>query len=86
MRILTLTLMAVLAFSMTGPARAQTYNPDYPVCLHVYGNPTYYQCDFTSIPQCAQTASGRAAQCVVNPYFANAAEPIGPRHRRHRHN
>jgi hypothetical protein len=26
----------------------------------------------------------RAAQCVINPYFANAEKPMGPRHRRHR--
>ncbi|WP_425305232.1 hypothetical protein [Bradyrhizobium erythrophlei] len=31
---------------------------------------------------CAGTASSRAAQCVPNPYFANAEEPVGPRHRR----
>jgi hypothetical protein len=50
----------------------------------VYGPITYYDCRYTSLPQCAASASGRAAQCVINPYFANAEEPMGPRHRRHR--
>jgi hypothetical protein len=85
MRILALAILAMLAVSTTSPARAQTYDPNFPVCLHVFGDPTYYECQFTSLPQCARTASGRAAQCVVNPYFASAAEPVGPRHRRHRH-
>jgi hypothetical protein len=85
MRILALAILAMLAVSATGSARAQTFDPNYPVCLHVFGDPTYYECQFTTLPQCALTASGRAAQCVVNPYFANAAGPVGPRHRRHRH-
>ena len=85
MRILALAILAMLAVSATGSARAQTFAPNYPVCLHVFGDPTYYECQFTTLPQCALTASGRAAQCVVNPYFANAAGPVGPRHRRHRH-
>ena len=58
---------------LPAPARAQTYDPNYPVCLHVYGPIDYYDCSYTSLPQCAASASGRAAQCVVNPYFANAA-------------
>ena len=84
MRILALAILAIATVSIASPARAQTYDPDYPVCMHVYGDPTYYECHFTSLPQCAATASGRAAQCVINPYFANAEEPMGPRHRRNR--
>lgn len=71
--------------SAAAPARAQTYAPGYPVCLHVYGPINYYECRYTSLPQCNATASGRAAQCVVNPYFASAGidDPV-PRHgRRH---
>jgi Protein of unknown function (DUF3551) len=66
-----------------GPAAAQTYDPAYPVCLHVYGRgATYYECRYTSLPQCNASASGRAAQCVINPYFASAEAPAG--YRRHR--
>jgi hypothetical protein len=82
MRILALAILAITAVSAA--ARAQTYDPNYPVCLQVYGLASYIECRYTSLPQCAASASGRAAQCVINPYFANAEEPMGPRHRWHR--
>ena len=72
--------LAIWAIGTVAPASAQTYDPAYPVCLHVYdrgGN--YYQCRYTSLPQCRASASGRAAECVINPYFAAAGEPAGYR-------
>ena len=75
MRIPALAILAIATVSVAGPAAAQTYAPDYPVCLHVYGPITYYECRYTSLPQCNASASGRPAQCVVNPYFANAQGP-----------
>src|SRR4029450_8636609 len=72
MRILALAILAIGTISAAVPARAQTYGGGYPVCLHVYGPVTYYECGYTSIPQCNASASGRSAQCVVNPYWANA--------------
>ena len=80
-----LTILAIGAASMAAPAAAQTYAPGYPVCLHVYGPATYYECRYTSLAQCNASASGRSAQCVINPYVANAyEEAAGPRygHRR----
>jgi hypothetical protein len=71
MRILILAILAIGTVSI-GPATAQTYDPAYPVCLHVYGPVTYYECRYTSLAQCDGSASGRAAQCVINPYFAGA--------------
>ena len=84
MRILTLAILAIRMVSI-GPATAQTYDPGYPVCLHVYSRGAdYYECSYTSLPQCNASASGRAAQCVINPYFAGAEDPAGNRrHRRH---
>jgi Protein of unknown function (DUF3551) len=85
MRNLALAMLAIGAASIAAPAVAQTYAPGYPVCLHVYGPATYYECRYTSLAQCNASASGRSAQCVVNPYVANAyEEPFGPRygHRR----
>ena len=39
---------------------AQTYYPNYPVCLYVYDfGLNYADCSFTSMPQCKATASGR---------------------------
>jgi hypothetical protein len=84
MRFAILAVLAIVAAAQ--PVRAQTYDPNYPVCLHVYGPLTYYECIYTSIPQCAMSASGRSAQCVVNPYFAGGYVD-GPRrpYRRYRH-
>ena len=85
MRSLVLAALAIAAVSVTGPAAAQTYAPGYPVCLHVYGPATYYECRYNSLAQCNASASGRSAQCVTNPYFADAyEEPPGQRYR-HRH-
>jgi len=81
MRILALAVAAVSIVSMA-PASAQTYDPAYPVCLHVYGRISYYDCRYTSLPQCNASASGRSAQCIVNPYFAGAREAAT--YRRHK--
>jgi hypothetical protein len=83
MRVLALAVLAVTAVSASGLAQAQTYDPNFPVCLHVYGPITYYECHFTTLAQCGATASGRAAQCEINPYFARA--DVGPLLRRHHH-
>jgi hypothetical protein len=81
MRILALTIFGMLSM---GPATAQTYDPAYPICLHVYkAGINYYECSFTSLPQCKASASGRAAECIVNPYFAGGEVPAGKRHYRH---
>ena len=72
MRILALVVLAIGAAAAAAPAQAQTYDPSYPVCLHVYGKVSYYECAYNTLPQCNASASGRSAQCVVNPYFANA--------------
>jgi hypothetical protein len=80
MRLLALTILAIAA---AGPAAAQTYDPRYPVCLRVYGPATYNECTYTSLAQCQATASGRAAECYPNAFYANAA--IAPPGRRHQH-
>jgi hypothetical protein len=78
MRVLALTILAAGALLARTPSHAQTYAPGYPVCLHVYGQVTYYECGYTSLPQCNASASGRAAQCVVNPYYASARMETPP--------
>jgi hypothetical protein len=82
MRIAALAILALGAVSLAAPAHAQTYSPDYPVCLQVYGPLNYYDCSYTSLPQCNMSAAGRAAQCLINPYFASAE--YRPARRRHR--
>jgi hypothetical protein len=84
MRNPVLLLLAMAAMMIAAPARAQTYDPNYPVCLQTYGiDGNTIECGYTSLPQCAQTASGRAAQCITNPYFAGT-RAAGPRYRRSR--
>jgi hypothetical protein len=85
MRIPALAILTIATALTAVPARAQTYNPDYPVCLQTYGiDGDYIECGYTSLAQCAQSASGRAAQCLVNPYYANAYQDPFGRHARHR--
>jgi hypothetical protein len=44
MRFLALAILAIAAAS--APAQAQTYDPNYPVCLHVMGRISYYECAY----------------------------------------
>jgi hypothetical protein len=76
MRILALAIFGAISIS---PAAPQTYDTGYPVCLRAHGN---YECSYTTLTQCNASASGRAAQCFINPFFASAEEPAG--NRRHR--
>jgi hypothetical protein len=86
MRILALAIVGFGMLWTAGSTKAQTFDPNFPVCMHVFGEPTYYECRFMSLAQCAQSASGRGAQCIVNPYAANAHQvPRQPLPRRHHH-
>ena len=78
MRSLALAALAAGVTFAASAASAQTYAPGYPVCLHGYGPATYYDCSYNSIAQCNGKASGRAAQCVHNPYQANAGMDYPP--------
>ena len=89
MRVLISVLLAFGAAYGAAPARAQTYDPNYPVCLQVYQSMIdyYFDCGYQTMAQCQASASGRAASCVVNPYYAGGARPPGApvvrHHRRH---
>jgi len=87
MRIAALTVLtATIAFT-SAPARAQAYDPGYPVCIRTGGlGGSSIDCSFTSLPQCNATASGRSAQCFDNPYYGygGARTPAGPSARRPR--
>ena len=78
-------ILAIAAVVTAAPAHSQVYDPAYPVCLQTYGiGGGYIGCGYSSLAQCNATASGRAAQCIVNPYFAGAQMPAGPNYRRGR--
>jgi len=83
MRIPALAILTIA--TVAAPAWAQTYDPSYPVCLQSYGiDGGNIECGYTSLAQCAMSASGRGAECLINPYFASAQVPREPHYRRHR--
>jgi ABC-type sugar transport system substrate-binding protein len=82
MRLPALTVLALAASAAAGPAAAQTYDPHYAFCMHVYGDPAYFECYYMTMAACAEAVSGRSGQCVVNPFFdrsRTAAQPDQPR-------
>ncbi len=72
MRALPWTMLLGMGTILTAAlAQAQTYDPRYPVCMQVYSRDgSLIGCGYTSMAECAASASGRAAQCFANPYFA----------------
>ena len=85
-RSLALAILTTSAVSLAGPARAQTYDPNYPVCLQIYEDIAhfYFDCSYRTMGQCKASASGRSAQCVVNPYYGKATGKPGARKKRSR--
>ncbi len=72
-----LTLLAIgVAGIWAAPAAHADTGYDFPVCLHVYGPVTYDDCRYSSIAQCAPSAQGRSAQCIVNPFYV--PRPVRP--------
>jgi hypothetical protein len=66
------------------PATAQRYDPNYPVCMHVWERDgDYINCSFTSWDQCRAMARGFSAMCLDNPYWLPARRASQrDRHRR----
>jgi hypothetical protein len=89
MRLAFSIALAAAALLVATDARAQRYDPRFPVCMHVFpgggvgGGLDYFNCSFTSIPQCRATASGLPASCDLNPYYAfDQSPPVRRRHHR----
>ena len=71
MRLSACTIATMAMILAAAPSSAQTYDPNYPVCLQTYNiGGGSIDCSFTSLAQCSWSASGRSAQCYNNPYFA----------------
>ena len=83
-----LSCVALAGVCLSTPARAQTYAPGYPVCIHIYGGLVgdRIDCTYTSFEQCRATAAGLSATCEVNPYFSGPVRRNTARSYRHRHN
>lgn len=67
MRKSTLGLIVLVAVS---GAAATAQARDYPYCLTSRGYGYPGECSYTSYRQCMASASGRLADCVVNPRVA----------------
>jgi hypothetical protein len=83
MRTLALTILTMGIVLTAGHARAQTYDPAYPVCLYVVssGITPYYRCRYTTMDQCRASANGQ--MCSLNPYYAGATAPVKRNNRRY---
>jgi len=85
MRVPILATLVAGALGAATSVEAQTYDPAYPVCLQVYTGgfmDYYFECAYTNMAQCQASASGRAAACVVNPYYAGKGAKAPPRRKR----
>ena len=83
MRTLALTILTMGIVLTAGHARAQRYDPAYPVCLYVVsrGTSPYYRCSYTTMDQCRASANGQ--MCSLNPYYAGATAPVKRNNRRY---
>ena len=72
MRTLALTFLTMGIVLAAENARAQTYDPAFPVCMQVVYplGATYQDCTYSTMAQCAASASGRGLQCSPNPFYA----------------
>jgi len=80
MRKLALTILTLSLALTAGHARAQRYDPAFPVCLNVvsFGATPYYRCNYMTMDQCRASANGQ--MCVLNPYYKGAAARGNKRH------
>jgi hypothetical protein len=79
-----LTILPMGMVSAGAPARAQTFDPAFPVCMDVVQFETSYEdCTYYTMDQCRASASGRSAMCRINPFYGGASAPRGRHERRH---
>ena len=71
MRILVLIMLMIAVISSASSARAQAYDPRYPICMQIIENfgGQRNECAYFSMEQCAQRAAGLAATCIINPFY-----------------
>ena len=83
MRRAALTILTVGIALAAGHARAQTYDPAYPVCMYVVssGATPYYRCRYATMDQCRAAAIGQ--MCSLNPFYAGATAPVRRNNRRY---
>ena len=70
MRTLALTILTMGIVLAAGHARAQRYDPAFPVCLYVVPGEAALtiDCSYYTMDQCRASANGQ--MCSLNPYYA----------------
>ena len=83
MRTLALMILTMGMALAAGHARAQRYDPAFPVCLYVvpWGGGAYYNCSYYTMDQCRTSANGQ--MCSLNPYYAGPTAPARWNNRRY---
>jgi len=76
-----LILLGLGALLAAGPAAAQTYGTNAPVCMQVFGPFSHIDCSYASMTQCRSLATAQAAQCIANPYYSAGSRSRHPRRR-----
>jgi Protein of unknown function (DUF3551) len=75
MRGLVWSILGIGMIFAASPAWAQRYDPNYPVCMEVYGSDgSHIECFFTSMAQCKDGSKGFPGICFNNPYYV--APPV----------
>ena len=70
MRGLVWSVIGIGMMFAASPASAQTYDPNYPVCMEAYGSDgSHIECYFTSMAQCKEGTVGFPGVCFNNPYY-----------------
>ena len=74
---------ALTSLAATTPSHAQNYK----YCLFEGGGIMGRDCSFSTYGQCAASASGRIADCRINPMwaFSGQDQPVRKKKRRHKH-
>jgi hypothetical protein len=72
-------IMGLIVIAAASVATATAQARDYPYCLTSRGYGYPGECSYTSYRQCMASASGRLADCIVNPRVA-----FGEQRRSHR--
>ncbi len=58
--------LCALPLAKIEPAHAEI---DYPYCMKVYSRDWYVDCRFSTLAQCQASASGRSAECYLDPFY-----------------
>jgi hypothetical protein len=67
-------IAATIALAIIATVPAHAFGERHPFCLQGDEWPGLSNCRFDSYAQCLASASGRALQCIANPYFAGRSD------------